>query len=72
MSKLKAENGAIYSVSETNLDNGAINVIFRRKALNPNGDIGEVIMRHCSPGWEMVMTYPQAVSLANEILKRCQ
>ena len=38
MSKLKAEKGAIYSVSETNLADGAINVIFRRKALNPNGD----------------------------------
>lgn len=72
MSKLKADKGAIYSVSETNLADGAVNVIFRRKALNPNGDLGEVIMKHCSPGWEMVLTYPQAVSLANEILRRCQ
>jgi len=72
MAKLKSEKGAIYAVSEINLADGAVNAIFRRKAINPNGDLGEVIMKHCSPGWEMVLTYPQAVSLANEILKRCQ
>lgn len=67
MKKLKAEKGAVYAVSEMKVD--TLNVLFKKSALAPNGDLGEV--RLWTGGAEVQLTYPQAVSLANEIIRRC-
>lgn len=68
MGKLQAANGVINSVSE--VKEGPISVKFTRKALNPNGVIGEVKI-YDEDGAAVYMTYPQAVTLANVIIAKC-
>lgn len=67
MAKLKAEKGTVFQVSEMKVD--TLNVLFKKAALAPNGDFGEV--RLWTGGAEVVLTFPQAISLANEIIRRC-
>ena len=68
MAKLKAEKGVVYGVSEYTAEN--LQVMFKRAALSPKGDVGEV--RIWQTGAAVILTYAQALSLANQILSRCQ
>ena len=68
MSKLKAESGTVYAVSEYTGEN--LEVMFKRAAVSPKGDIGEV--RIWQNGAAVYLTYAQAVQLANQIMSRCQ
>jgi hypothetical protein len=71
MTRLIAESGRIKQVSK--FEAGPVLAFFKKAAISTNGDIGEVTLRegHDNDKY-LVLTYPQAVALANEILKRCQ
>ncbi len=68
MTKLKAESGSVYAVSEYTGEN--LQVMFKKAAISPKGDFGEV--RIWQNGAAVYITYAQAVQLANQILSRCQ
>ena len=68
MPKLKAEKGTVYAVSEYKAEN--LSVMFKKAAISASGDLGEV--RIWQNGPEVVLTFAQAVSLANQIMSRCQ
>ncbi len=68
MTKLKAEKGVVYKVSEYTGE--SCQVLFKRAAISPKGDFGEV--RIWQSGAAVYLTFAQAVSLANQILSRCQ
>jgi hypothetical protein len=68
MSKLKAEKGVVYGVSEYTAEN--LQVRFKRAAISSSGDVGEVHI--WQTGAAVTLTYAQAVSLANQIMSRCQ
>jgi len=52
---------------------GPITTRFNSAAISVSGDIGEVILREeDDPKKYLILTYPQAVSLAKAILERCQ
>jgi hypothetical protein len=68
MSKLVAEGGQIKKQSMFVSD--TLTVEFKRAAIARSGDIGEVIIK--SGLGTIIVTYAQAISLANEILRRCQ
>jgi uncharacterized membrane protein len=68
MTKLVAEQGKINKVATFKAD--GIGVTFNKAALATTGDIGEV--RIAADSGQIIMSFAQAVSLANEILKRCQ
>ena len=67
MSKLVAKQGAILAESAFNAD--TFTVRFRNKA-STTGDLGEVEIGR--EGELIRLTYAQAISLANEIMRRCQ
>lgn len=68
MTKLKAASGTVYAVSEYTGEN--LQVLFKKTAISPKGDLGEV--RIWQNGAAVYLTYAQAVSLANQIMSRCQ
>lgn len=68
MSKLVAEKGQINKVAKW--EAGPMSVVFRRAALAPNGDAGQVLLICGNDRVEI--TYAQAISFANEVLRRCQ
>ena len=68
MTKLKAEQGGIYAVSEYTGE--SCQVLFKKSAISPKGDLGEV--RIWQNGAAVYLTYEQALSLANQIISRCQ
>lgn len=68
MAKLVAENGQINEVSE--YKDKSIFALFKRNAINPDSSLGMVKV-YDEDGAAVYMTYPQAVSLANEIIRRC-
>lgn len=68
MSKLKVEKGQI--VKESVFEAYPLTVSFKRLALAPNGDLGRVTMN--VDGAVIELTFPQALSLAGEIMRRCQ
>lgn len=50
-------------------ESGPVNAVFKKGYINTDGDIGRVIV---SAGNSLVeLTFPQAVALANEIIRRC-
>lgn len=68
MAKLVAKSGKI--MSESTFVAGVLNVQFRHAAIAPSGDLGEC---EISDGTGAIhITYAQAISLANEIMRRCQ
>lgn len=68
MSKLVAESGKISAVSTFKAD--VISVAFKHAAIATTGDLGEV--RISGEVGHLTLTYAQAVTLANQILARCQ
>lgn len=76
MTKLVAEQGKIKKLDVFKAD--TFSVAFRRAAISPAGDFGEVRITTTGEGSEsegereFSLTFAQAVSLAKEILKRCQ
>lgn len=68
MSKLVAESGKISAVSTFKAD--GISVAFKHAAIATTGDLGEV--RISGEVGHLTLTYAQAVTLANQILARCQ
>jgi hypothetical protein len=69
MSKLVAEGGQIKKQSMFVGD--TFTVKFNRKAICTTGDLGEVILSRQGQD-DFTLTFAQAISLANEILRRCQ
>jgi hypothetical protein len=67
MAKLVVEKGQITKQSEWNAE--ALSVKFVRAALSCNGDLGRV---EITGNGKLELTYAQAISLANEIMRRCQ
>ena len=66
-SRLVAQNRKINK--HHRFESGPVNASFKKSYINTDGDIGRVVV---SAGNSLVeMTYPQAVALANEILRRC-
>lgn len=66
--KLLAEKGKIMKIRK--FESGPINAVFNKGYINADGDIGRLIV---SCGNSLVeLTFPQAVALANEILRNCQ
>jgi hypothetical protein len=71
MSRLEVEEGKIKKVSK--FEAGNVLVYFKKTAIATTGDIGEVTLREGHDNNKyVVLTFPQAVALANEILRRCQ
>ena len=68
MRKLVVKQGAILAESTFNAD--TFTVKFRNKAIATTGDLGEVEIGR--DGELIRLTYAQAISLANEIMRRCQ
>jgi hypothetical protein len=68
MSKLVVRSGRIEK--ETRFEADRMNVLFRRAAISTSGDLGAVLVEIGSDRVEM--TYAQALSLAGEIMRRCQ
>lgn len=67
MSKLVASNGQIDSIST--FKEGPVTMNIRRRAICPNGDLGQVEIEQS--GSFVTVTFKQALSLANEIIRRC-
>jgi len=71
MSKLVAEGGKITKQSTFKAD--TCTVSFKSAAIATTGDLGEVTISDGKPeGNRFTFTYAQAISLAHEILRRCQ
>ena len=68
MARLEAKQGKINSV--TRFNNGPMEVVFRHAAIAPSGDLGSCLLVIGNDRVEM--TYAQAISFANEVLRRCQ
>ena len=68
MAKLVASKGVIEKVTE--FKEGPINAQFRRGAINPDASLGYVKV-YDEDGSAVYMTFPQALSLASEIIRRC-
>ena len=70
MSKLVAEGGQIKKLDTFASD--VVTVRFKKAAIASSGDFGEVIVQENDGPGQIILTYKQAVGLANEILRRCQ
>ena len=68
MTKLVAKQGAIMTESTFTAD--TFTVVFRKTAIATTGDLGEVSIG--KGGEQIQLTYAQAISLAHEIMRRCQ
>jgi len=68
MARLVARQGAIMKESTFTAD--TFTVVFRKTAIATTGDLGEVSIG--KSGEQIQLTYAQAISLANEIIRRCQ
>lgn len=69
MTKLVASDGKIHKQSTFKAD--TFTVRFRHAWIASTGDLGEVTLTE-NGGARVIMTYAQAISFANEILRRCQ
>ena len=67
MSKLVASKGVINA--EDKWESGPMTVKFVRRAINPLGALGRVELTIGDSRTDM--TFAQAISLANEIIRRC-
>jgi hypothetical protein len=68
MAKLVAQNGQIEA--QTRWQQDSMNVVFARKAISVSGDLGCVELT--VGDLKVEMTFAQALSLAQEIMRRCQ
>lgn len=68
MAKLVVRNSQIEA--QTRWQQDAMSVLFARKAISVSGDLGRVELTVGDS--EVEMTFAQALSLAREIMRRCQ
>lgn len=67
MTRLVAEQGKIYK--ESTFTESGITAVFRKAAISTKGEIGELMVEQ--NGQQLQLTFKQALSLANEIIRRC-
>lgn len=66
--RLVAEGGKIKKVAK--FESGPVTAAFKKAYINTDGDLGRVAVW---AGNSLVeMTFPQAIALANEIIRRCK